>query len=69
MYIAMRITGSADPNEKISDTLKGKLPQRVITTTAAAGFSSYGNQIGLLQALSMRFTMRITKPKDWNADM
>ena len=47
VYQAMRITGSADPNEKISDTLKGKLPQRVITTTAAAGFSSYGNQIGL----------------------
>ena len=44
---AMRVTGSADPNEPISETMHGKLPQRVITTTAAAGFSSYGNQIGL----------------------
>ena len=47
VYQAMRITGAADPREKIEDTLPGKLPQRVITKTAAAGFSSYGNQIGL----------------------
>ena len=47
VYQAMRITGSADPREKIEDTLPGKLPQRSITKTAAAGFSSYGNQIGL----------------------
>ena len=47
VYQAMRITGSADPREKIADTMPGKLPQRVITKTAAAGFSSYGNQIGL----------------------
>ena len=47
VYQAMRITGSADPREKLEDTLPGKLPQRVITRTAAAGFSSYGNQIGL----------------------
>ena len=47
VYQAMRITGSADPREKVEDTLPGKLPQRVITKTAAAGFSSYGNQIGL----------------------
>lgn len=44
---SMRITGSADPTEPIENTLEGKLPQRVITRTAAAGFSSYGNQIGL----------------------
>ena len=44
---AMRVTGAADPNEPIENTMHGKLPQRVITTTAAAGFSSYGNQIGL----------------------
>ena len=44
---AMRVTGCADPNEPVRDTMHGKLPQRVITTTAAAGFSSYGNQIGL----------------------
>ncbi len=47
VYQAMRVTGAADPREKIEDTLAGKLPQRVITKTAAAGFSSYGNQIGL----------------------
>ena len=47
VYQAMRITGASDPNEKLADTLPGKLPQRVITRTAAAGFSSYGNQIGL----------------------
>lgn len=44
---SMRITGAADPTEPLENTLPGKLPQRVITTTAAAGFSSYGNQIGL----------------------
>ncbi len=44
---SMRVTGCADPTEPLENTLKGKLPQRVITRTAAAGFSSYGNQIGL----------------------
>lgn len=44
---SMRVTGCADPTEPLENTLKGKLPQRVITKTAAAGFSSYGNQIGL----------------------
>lgn len=44
---SMRVTGCADPTEPIEATLDGKLPQRVITKTAAAGFSSYGNQIGL----------------------
>ena len=47
VYQAMRITGSGDPRQKIEDTLAGKLPQRKITTEAAAGYSSYGNQIGL----------------------
>lgn len=47
VYQAMRISGAANPLEKIKDTLKGKLPQRTITTKAAHGFSSYGNQIGL----------------------
>ena len=47
VYQSMRVTGSGDPRQKIADTLAGKLPQRKITTTAAAGFSSYGNQIGL----------------------
>ncbi len=47
VYHAMRVTGSGDPRTPISETLPGKLPQRVITTTAAHGYSSYGNQIGL----------------------
>ena len=47
VYQAMRVTGAADPREKLEDTLAGKLPQRAITQRAAAGFSSYGNQIGL----------------------
>ncbi len=47
VYGAMRVTGAADPTVPIRDTLPGKLPQRTIVTTAAAGYSSYGNQIGL----------------------
>ncbi len=47
VYQAMRVTGSGDPRKKVSDTLKGKLPQRKITLGAAKGYSSYGNQIGL----------------------
>ena len=47
VYQAMRITGSGDPRTRVEDTLPGKLPQRKITTGAAAGYSSYGNQIGL----------------------
>ena len=47
VYQAMRVTGSGDPRASIKDTLPGKLPQRKITTEAAAGYSSYGNQIGL----------------------
>ena len=47
VYQAMRVTGSGDPRQKIEDTLPGKLPQRKISTEAAEGYSSYGNQIGL----------------------
>ncbi|MBQ8583868.1 MAG: phosphoribosylformylglycinamidine synthase [Clostridia bacterium] len=47
VYGAMRLTGAADPTRPIGETLAGKLPQRKIVTTAAAGYSSYGNQIGL----------------------
>ena len=47
VYAAMRVTGAADPLLPVSETLKGKLPQRKIVTTAASGYSSYGNQIGL----------------------
>jgi len=47
VYQAMRVTGSADPRTPIEKTLPGKLAQRKITTEAARGYSSYGNQIGL----------------------
>ena len=47
VYQAMRVTGSGDPRTSVKDTISGKLPQRKITTGAAAGYSSYGNQIGL----------------------
>ncbi len=47
VYAAMRVTGAANPLASTFETLKGKLPQRKIVTTAAAGYSSYGNQIGL----------------------
>lgn len=47
VYGAMRITGAADPLKSVDETIPGKLPQRKIVTTAADGYSSYGNQIGL----------------------
>ena len=47
VYQAMRVTGAADPTRPLSETLKGKLPQRKIVNGAAQGYSSYGNQIGL----------------------
>ena len=49
VYQAMRLSGCADPNS--ANTLEGKLPQRLITTQAGAGYSSYGNQIGLATGL------------------
>lgn len=47
VYQAMRVTGAADPRKKFSETLPGKLPQKKIVRSAAQGYSSYGNQIGL----------------------
>ncbi len=47
VYAAMRVTGASDPTVPVSETLAGKLPQRQLVTGAAAGYSSYGNQIGL----------------------
>ncbi len=47
VYSAMRVTGAGNPLVPVNQTIKGKLPQRKIVTTAAAGYSSYGNQIGL----------------------
>ena len=51
VYAAMRVTGAADPTVPVSETIAGKLPQRTIVTKAAAGYSSYGNQIGLATGL------------------
>ena len=47
VYQAMRVTGCGNPCTPFEDTLEGKLPQKTITTGAAQGYSSYGNQIGL----------------------
>ena len=47
VYGAMRVTGAGDPTRPVEETIPGKLPQRKLVTTAAAGYSSYGNQIGL----------------------
>jgi len=51
VYQAMRVTGAGDPRLPIEETMEGKLPQRKITTEAAHGYSSYGNQIGLATGL------------------
>ena len=51
VYGAMRVTGAADPTAPVSETIPGKLPQRKLVTTAAAGYASYGNQIGLATGL------------------
>lgn len=51
VYQAMRVTGAGDPRVPIEDTIPGKLPQRKLTVTAAQGYSSYGNQIGLSTGL------------------
>ncbi len=51
VYQAMRLTGAGDPRTPFDETIAGKLPQRKIVTTAAAGYSSYGNQIGLATGL------------------
>lgn len=55
VYAAMRVTGAANPLEDLEDTLTGKLPQRKIVKTAADGYSSYGNQIGLPTSLLDEF--------------
>ena len=47
VYQAMRVTGAGDIYKSVAETMTGKLPQRIITTKAASGYSSYGNQIGL----------------------
>ena len=61
------MTGAADPTVSLKDTLKGKLPQRKIVTGAAKGYSSYGNQIGLRQVLSMKFIIRTMWQNVWKS--
>ena len=51
VYQAIRVSGSGNPLETVEETLKGKLPQKKITTGAASGYSSYGNQIGIATTL------------------
>lgn len=51
VYQAMRVTGAGDPRTPFEDTIPGKLPQKKLTTTAAQGYSSYGNQIGVATGL------------------
>ena len=51
VYQAMRVTGAADPTVSVKETIKGKLPQKKLVRSAAHGYSSYGNQIGLATGL------------------
>ena len=68
VYGAMRVTGAADPTRPVSETIPGKLPQRKLVTTAAAGYSSYGNQIGASPPGSWtRSTIRATPPNAWRS--
>ena len=55
VYQAMRVTGAGDPTVPLSETLEHKLPQRKLCVTAAAGYSSYGNQIGLATGMVHEF--------------
>ena len=55
VYQAMRLTGCGDPRTPLKDTIPGRLPQRKLATTAAAGYSSYGNQIGLATGVVSEF--------------
>jgi len=55
VYQAMRVTGAANPLKPVVETMQGKLPQRKLVTTAAAGFSAYGNQVGLATGLVDEF--------------
>ncbi len=55
VYQAMRVTGAGNPTVPLSETMEHKLPQRKLCTTAAAGYSSYGNQIGLATGLVHEF--------------
>ena len=67
VYQAMRVTGAADPLRPVSQTLPGKLPQKKLVSTAAAGYSSYGNQIAWRRALWTRFITMVTRPSTWKS--
>ena len=67
VYQAMRVTGAGDPLKPVSETLPGKLPQRKLVTTAAAGYSSYGNQIGLATGRWMRSTTPAMWQSEWRS--
>jgi phosphoribosylformylglycinamidine synthase len=67
VYQAMRVTGAGDPLAPVSETMEGKLPQRKLVTTAAAGYSSYGNQIGLATGQVTRSIIRATWPSAWRS--
>ena len=68
VYQAMRVTGAADPLKPVSETMPGKLPQRKLVTTAAAGYSSYGNQIGLATGHGRTScTTPATPPSAWRS--
>ncbi len=68
VYQAMRVTGAGDIYKPVSETLPGKLPQKVITRKAAQGYSSYGNQIGLATTHVRRSTTRATRPREWRSE-
>ena len=68
VYQAMRVTGSADPRTPVSQTLRGKLSQRKITTGAAAGYSSYGNQIALQPVMCGKFIIRAISQNGWKSE-
>lgn len=55
VYQAMRLTGCGDPRTPMSETIEGRLPQRKLATTSAAGYSSYGNQIGLATGIVQEY--------------
>ena len=67
VYQAMRVTGAADPLKPVSETMPGKLPQRKLVTTAAAGYSSYGNQIGLATGQVAELYHPATPPSAWRS--
>ena len=67
VYQAMRVTGAADPRRPFSETLPGKLPQKKITLGAAAGYSSYGNQIGLATGQVREIYHEGTWPSAWRS--